>query len=261
MRILVTGGCGFIGSNFLRLILQHYQPARLTNVDALTYAGNPDNVAGAVDESRYTFVRGDICDDELVTRTCREHDIDAIVHFAAESHVDRSILGCKEFIHTNIQGTQVLLDEARSRTVRLFLRARWLRVPHPASRIAVRHADNSRAALAAGDGVADGARGPTDAHVCAAEHLPPQSAAPDPGGHPCPGGVDETWAFSRREQWRGSVKHRQQWALKEHGWAAGGARHHGEVAAVGIVCDLFGGCDQRWICDAPLRRVRVPAPP
>lgn len=115
--ILVTGGCGFIGSNFIRYLFtdQSGFTGRVINLDKLTYAGNPLNLTD-IDEQyggRYQFVRGDICDPELVDRLFTEHDIDTVVHFAAESHVDRSIYGPKEFINTNILGTFVLLEAAR----------------------------------------------------------------------------------------------------------------------------------------------------
>src|ERR1700756_4453765 len=111
--ILVTGGCGFIGSNFvLDWLAAGNGP--IVNLDKLTYAGNPANLASVATSSAYTFVHGDICDAELVARLLREHRPRAIVHFAAESHVDRSILGPEEFIRTNVSGTFVLLQEALS---------------------------------------------------------------------------------------------------------------------------------------------------
>jgi dTDP-glucose 4,6-dehydratase len=111
--IIVTGGAGFIGSNFILQWLAH-ESAPLINLDCLTYAGNPANLSSAADNQRYTFVHGDINDRELVARLCREHQPAAIVHFAAESHVDRSILGPEEFVRTNVHGTFSLLEEARS---------------------------------------------------------------------------------------------------------------------------------------------------
>ena len=113
-NLLVTGGCGFIGSNFVRLCLQRCPDVRLVNLDKLTYAGNPENLADLADDPRYRFVRGDIADAELVKRLFAEEQIDTVVHFAAESHVDRSIDGPAEFIHTNIVGTFTLLEAARS---------------------------------------------------------------------------------------------------------------------------------------------------
>ncbi len=111
MNILVTGGSGFIGSNFIRFILAAYPEDTVTNLDALTYAGNPDNLSEYQDDARYRFDRGDICDREVVDRLVAA--CDAIVHFAAESHVDRSILGPEAFIRTNVVGTFTLLEAAR----------------------------------------------------------------------------------------------------------------------------------------------------
>jgi dTDP-glucose 4,6-dehydratase len=111
-KILVTGGAGFIGSNFvLRWIESVGTP--LVNLDLLTYAGNPANLASLEDDSRYLLVRGDICDPELVASVLNEHRPRAIVHFAAESHVDRSIVDPGAFVRTNVQGTYSLLDQAK----------------------------------------------------------------------------------------------------------------------------------------------------
>ena len=110
--VLVTGGCGFIGSNFVLDWLAN-ENAPVVNLDALTYAGNPANLASVVDDPRYTFVHGDICDAELLERFLREHRPRAVVHFAAESHVDRSILGPDAFLQTNIDGTFRLLQAAK----------------------------------------------------------------------------------------------------------------------------------------------------
>jgi len=112
-RILVTGGCGFIGSNFLHRLLARVGDCRVVNLDALTYAGNPENLAEWAGDARYRFVCGDICDAQLVESLFAEESIDAVVHFAAESHVDRSIAGPAEFIRTNITGTFTLLEAAR----------------------------------------------------------------------------------------------------------------------------------------------------
>jgi dTDP-glucose 4,6-dehydratase len=112
-RILVTGGCGFIGANFIRLELEAYPDFEITNLDALTYAGNPDNLAGLDDEPRYRFVQGDIADRPLVMELVAE-GFDAVVNFAAESHVDRSIDDATPFLRTNVVGTQCLLDAARA---------------------------------------------------------------------------------------------------------------------------------------------------
>lgn len=111
MKILVTGGSGFIGSNFIRFILNRYQDDSIINLDNLTYAGNPENLSLIENNERYKFVRGDIADPSIVDLLVSESD--AIVHFAAESHVDRSIEDSSQFIRTNIVGTHVLLEAAR----------------------------------------------------------------------------------------------------------------------------------------------------
>ncbi len=115
MNVLVTGGCGFIGSNFVRQrLIEAESPLRkLVNLDKLTYAGNPANLADLADDPRYVFVHGDIGDPELVARLLNEHQIDAVVNFAAESHVDRSIDSPEPFIQTNVVGTLRLLNGAR----------------------------------------------------------------------------------------------------------------------------------------------------
>jgi dTDP-glucose 4,6-dehydratase len=112
-NVLVTGGAGFIGSNFVRYLLKVEPDIRVINLDALTYAGSLENLKGLPDESRHVFIRGDIGDEKLVSRLFSENEIDAVVHFAAESHVDRSILGPAPFIQTNIVGTFLLLEAAR----------------------------------------------------------------------------------------------------------------------------------------------------
>ena len=112
-NILITGGCGFIGSNFVRHTLQDHSGYRLINLDKLTYAGNPGNLTDIENNSRYRFVKGDIGDAALVRRIFTEEQIDTVVHFAAESHVDRSITGPAEFVQTNIMGTFNLLEAAR----------------------------------------------------------------------------------------------------------------------------------------------------
>lgn len=111
-RLLVTGGCGFIGANFVRYLLENNPAIEITNLDALTYAGNLDNLAGIAADSRYQCVQGDISDRPLVTRLVVKGKFDAIVNFAAESHVDRSISDAIPFLRTNILGTQCLLDAA-----------------------------------------------------------------------------------------------------------------------------------------------------
>jgi dTDP-glucose 4,6-dehydratase len=111
--ILVTGGAGFIGSNFVRHLLAHTPDAKVVNLDALTYAGSRENLRDLAGDDRHVFVEGNICDRDLVDQLLREHRIDTIVHFAAESHVDRSILGPEPFIKTNIVGTFTLLEAAR----------------------------------------------------------------------------------------------------------------------------------------------------
>jgi dTDP-glucose 4,6-dehydratase len=116
-RILVTGGCGFIGANFVRLELESDPRLSITNLDALTYAGNPDNLADLEGHPRYRFVKGDIADRAFVLDLVAEGKFDAIVNFAAESHVDRSIDDATPFLRTNVLGTQCLLDAARAAKV------------------------------------------------------------------------------------------------------------------------------------------------
>lgn len=113
MNLLVTGGLGFIGSNFVRLLLEGGRVERLVNLDLMTYAGNPENLAELEDDPRYLFVHADITDGEMVGRLLEEHGIEAIVNFAAESHVDRSIDSPEPFFQTNVIGTLRLLDAAR----------------------------------------------------------------------------------------------------------------------------------------------------
>jgi dTDP-glucose 4,6-dehydratase len=117
--IFVTGGAGFIGSAFIRLVLEENSDVKIVNFDALTYAGNLENLDG-LDETRHRFVKGDICVKEEVFAALPE-EADAIFNFAAESHVDRSIASASEFVLTNVLGTQVLLDAARAKNVRRFV--------------------------------------------------------------------------------------------------------------------------------------------
>lgn len=119
MRILVTGGCGFIGSNFIRHILRRYPDYEVINLDALTYAGNSANLVDIENDTRYSFVKGRIEDRELVRDLIK--DADYVVHFAAESHVDRSIVDVSPFIKTNIVGTSIILDAIRDSSVKRYV--------------------------------------------------------------------------------------------------------------------------------------------
>ena len=110
--ILVTGGAGFIGANFVPYFAKKYPEYKVINLDKLTYAGNPDNLSDCAGCANYKFVQGDICDRALVEKLFAENDIRGVIHFAAESHVDNSITGPKAFIETNIVGTFTLLDVA-----------------------------------------------------------------------------------------------------------------------------------------------------
>jgi dTDP-glucose 4,6-dehydratase len=121
MNVLITGGSGFIGSNLIRYVLAERTGWRVVNLDKLTYAGNAENLADVERDPRYRFVRGDIANGELVAELIRTERIDAIMHLAAESHVDRSILSPAVFIETNVRGTQVLLEAARELRVGKFL--------------------------------------------------------------------------------------------------------------------------------------------
>ena len=118
MKLLVTGGAGFIGSNFIRYWLKYHPRDEIINLDALTYAGNLANLQEVKNNPLYFFVKGNICDGKLVNKLMR--GVEIVVHFAAESHVDRSILGPQVFIKTNIIGTQILLDAALRNQVKRF---------------------------------------------------------------------------------------------------------------------------------------------
>ena len=112
MKLLVTGGAGFIGSNFIHYWLAKYPNDSIINLDLLTYAGNLDSLKDLENNLNYKFVQGDICDAKLVNELVKE--VDTIVHFAAESHVDRSILNSADFIRTNVEGTRTLLEAAKN---------------------------------------------------------------------------------------------------------------------------------------------------
>ncbi|MDP3963911.1 MAG: GDP-mannose 4,6-dehydratase, partial [bacterium] len=128
-NILITGGCGFIGSNAVRHFYHRYPKSRIFNLDLLTYAGNTDNLldvekleAGKpAAERRYYFIRGDICDEKLLDIIFREHAFDLVVNFAAETHVDRSIINMTDFIRTNIGGARVLIEAVRTYGVKRFV--------------------------------------------------------------------------------------------------------------------------------------------
>jgi dTDP-glucose 4,6-dehydratase len=115
MKILVTGGAGFIDSNFVRSMLERHPEDRVVNLDMLTYAGNMENLKDVTTNPRHEFVRGDVCDDAVVQSLFAHHGFDAVVHFAAESHVDRSIMGATNFVRTNVLGTGVLLEAAKKK--------------------------------------------------------------------------------------------------------------------------------------------------
>ena len=123
MNLLVTGGCGFIGSNFIRYELEKYSSINIVNLDKLTYAGNLENLPDIQKnyKDRYIFVKGDILDAELVFRIISENKIDTIINFAAESHVDRSIMNSSEFLKTNILGAQTLLEAAKQVGIKRFI--------------------------------------------------------------------------------------------------------------------------------------------
>ena len=119
MKFLITGGAGFIGSNFIRYLFNKYNDIEITNLDKLTYCGNLDNLKDIENKENYKFMRGDICDEELVGELIR--DVDIVVHFAAETHVDRSITNPNDFIKTDIIGTYNLLESARKSNIKKFI--------------------------------------------------------------------------------------------------------------------------------------------
>lgn len=121
MKLLVTGGAGFIGSCFVRHILEKYEDYKVINLDALTYAGNIENLDDVKDNPNYTFVHGNICDKKLARELIIDGGVDAVINFAAESHVDRSITGPEIFIETNVQGTLNLLQAAKEAKTQRFL--------------------------------------------------------------------------------------------------------------------------------------------
>jgi len=119
MRILITGGCGFIGSNFIRYMLKKYPDYKITNLDKLTYAGNLENLKDVEKNKNYSFIKGDICDKTLVEKLSKDSDI--IINFAANTHVDRSILDADDFIKTNVVGAYTLLEAAKNNNIKLFI--------------------------------------------------------------------------------------------------------------------------------------------
>jgi dTDP-glucose 4,6-dehydratase len=120
-NLLVTGGAGFIGANFVRMVLDEQPGTRVVNLDKLTYAGNLENLAGYTDNPDHIFIKGDIGDADLVAKLIDEHSIDAIINFAAESHVDRSLVEPGVFIQTNVQGTLTLLKIALEKNIERFV--------------------------------------------------------------------------------------------------------------------------------------------
>lgn len=113
-NVLVTGGAGFIGSNFIHYLIQKESDVNIINLDALTYAGNLANLSSVEKHPRHRFVQGNICDADTIDSLLREYEIDTVVHFAAESHVDRSILGPRQFVETNVMGTFTILEALRT---------------------------------------------------------------------------------------------------------------------------------------------------
>ncbi len=121
MKLLITGGAGFIGSNFILYMMNSHPDVEIINLDVLTYAGNLNNLKSVDKNPRYTFIRGDICDQNIVNSILDRYRVDTIVHFAAESHVDRSITKSSEFVRTNVLGTQNLLECARHHLIEKFI--------------------------------------------------------------------------------------------------------------------------------------------
>jgi len=113
MKLLITGGAGFIGSNFVQHLLKYHEDIHIINLDKLTYAGNFENLRGVIHHPRHTFIQGDICNRQLVDSIFEKHQIGGVIHFAAESHVDNSIVDPTSFINTNVLGTSTLLEAAR----------------------------------------------------------------------------------------------------------------------------------------------------
>jgi dTDP-glucose 4,6-dehydratase len=121
MKLLVTGGAGFIGSNFIRLMISSHPDWDVINFDVLTYAGNLNNLKGIEKNPNYSFIKGDICNRDIVNAILDKHKVDAIIHFAAESHVDRSITNASAFVMTNVLGTHTLLECARTHSIPKFI--------------------------------------------------------------------------------------------------------------------------------------------
>jgi len=121
MKLLITGGAGFIGSNFILHMMNSHPEVEIINLDVLTYAGNLNNLKGVDKNPRYTFIKGDICDPDIVNSILDRYAVDTIVHFAAESHVDRSITKASEFVRTNVLGTHNLLECARHHSITKFI--------------------------------------------------------------------------------------------------------------------------------------------
>ncbi|MDP4157452.1 MAG: GDP-mannose 4,6-dehydratase, partial [Bacillota bacterium] len=121
MKLLITGGAGFIGSNFVRFMVNKYPQYQIVNLDLLTYAGNLENLKDIEDKPNYKFVKGDIADRSFVNNLFEQEKFDYVINFAAESHVDRSITNPEIFVQTNIQGTLALLDAAKEIGVKKYL--------------------------------------------------------------------------------------------------------------------------------------------